>query len=227
MNPPVLCRPEAYYKFADSLHCLHTSRGLQKAAVAIAMHAFDDIDPASVDAHLDALAERVLARVRRRNPETLIAHLHDVLFDEEQFHGESNNYYSPLNSYLPAVLATRRGLPITLALTYKFVGERIGLEIDGINAPGHFLARVRDSRGWLLVDPFHGGKVLTSAEVYALVERVFNARIQRTPEVLEPATHKQWLTRLLANLQKVFSEEGCNDDLAAMTELQSLLDAAR
>ena len=54
----------------------------------------------------------------------------------QQFGGDGAVYSSPLNSYLPAVLETRRGIPITLALIYKAVAERVGLEVDGINLPG-------------------------------------------------------------------------------------------
>src|SRR5207253_2280148 len=102
-------------------------------------------------------------------------------------------YYSPANSYLPEVLRTRRGLPITLVLIYKCVAERIGLEVQGINSPGHFLAAVRRGErnknaekrgGWMYVDPFYGGELLNRDDVCR--------RIAETTGLL-PADSGQWL----------------------------------
>jgi regulator of sirC expression with transglutaminase-like and TPR domain len=224
MSAPHYCRPEAYHLFAGSLPELQTTAGLIQAAMSLSLHALDDLDPGFVNARLDALAQRVLERARPGRPEALLAHLHRVLFDEEQFGGDNAMYSNPLCSYLPAVLETRRGIPITLALIYKAVAERVGLEVDGINLPGHFLVRVRDSSGWMLIDPFYGGRVLTIDEAYHLADQIFQCRIDRSIDMTTPATHFQWVTRMLLNLKSDFQRRGCNDDLAAMTEFESLLD---
>ncbi len=223
MSAPHYCRPEAYHLFAGSLPELKTTSGLIQAAMSLSLHALDDLDPAFVNDRLNELAQRVTTRARPNRPEALLAHLHRVLFDEEQFGGDNAVYSNPLSSYLPAVLETHRGIPITLALIYKAVAERVGLEVDGINLPGHFLVRVRDSRGWLLVDPFHGGRMLTIDEAYYLADQIFQSRIDRTYDLTTPATHLQWVERMLLNLKSNFQRRGCNDDLAAMTEFESLL----
>ncbi len=44
---------------------------------------------------------------------------------------------------------------------------------------------------------------------------------------LMPATHEQWLSRILYNLQAVFARSGRERDLYAMQELQDLLIARR
>lgn len=223
MNAPFFCRPEAYQLFASSLSSLASTKGLIQAALSISLHALEDLDMARIERRLDALAERVAKRARRSSPEARIAHLHQVLFEEEGFVGEFDGYDRPVNSYLPVVLETGRGIPISLALVYKAVGERVGLEIDGINAPGHFLLRVRDSRGWLLIDPYRRGKALTEAEVYELVDRIFRRPVPRTYSLCEPATHAQWIERMLRNLKSSFADYGCTEDHGAMDELQSLL----
>ena len=118
------------------------------------MHAMDDVELPGVDERLEVLAERVRAGARSGRPLAVLAHLHDVLFDRERFCGDTQNYYSPLNSYLPVVLENRRGLPIILAVIYKAVAERVGLRVEGINSPGHFLARVFVDGKWIIIDPF-------------------------------------------------------------------------
>jgi len=223
-SPPAACRLPAYRLFAEQLPIIETTRGLLNAAIAISMHALDDVEPAAIDEQLQELAHRVSSRVSSQSTEAMLAHLHDVLFDEEGFQGNSEDYYNPLNSYLSAVLELKRGIPISLSLIYKIVGERVGLTIQGVNSPGHFVCRVMTAQGWMIVDPYVGGGVLTAEEAFERMEQVTGRPVPRTPEYLAPATHAQWLSRMLVYLQHIFATNECRSDLAAMSELQSLLD---
>jgi len=223
-NQPTLCRPAAYHFFAEQIPIISTTEGLLNAAIAIAMHALDDFEPEEVEQELQELAHRVSSRVCSCQSAALLAHLHDVLFEEEGFAGNSADYYNPMNSYLPTVLDTRLGIPVTLALVYKVVAERIGLDVQGVNTPGHFLVRVMTEEGWMLVDPYCGGGVLTADEAFQRVEEVTGRSVPRSPEYLAPASHAQWISRMLVNLQHIFATTERRGDLAAMSELQSLLD---
>lgn len=149
--------------------------------------------------------------------------MHSVLFDEEGFAGNLERYYNALNSYVPAVLNSRRGLPILLSLIYKVVGEWAGLRVEGINAPGHFMVRVHCDNAWMIVDPFFGGQVLSRREAFDRIDRVAGRKLPRTNQMLATATHEQWLIRILGNLRQLFSTEGRVEDLAAMTEMLSTL----
>src|SRR5688500_11556297 len=141
---PAYCRPSAFNAFADELPLDDDDRHqLFRAAFAIARHEHPEADVDEAQQRLDALGTSIANRVRSANPEARLAHLHDVLFDVIGFTGNVDDYYNPANSYLPNVLATHRGLPITLVLIYKYVGEAAGLTVRGINSPGHFLAAVK------------------------------------------------------------------------------------
>jgi regulator of sirC expression with transglutaminase-like and TPR domain len=223
-HEPQLCRPQAFYFFAEQMRALDTNQGLLNAAIAIAMHGLRDVDPVSVRSQLQQLAQRVRRRVRGRQPQALLAHLHDVLFEEEHFAGNGQDYYDAYNSYLPTVLETRRGIPITLCLVYKIVADGIGLSVAGINAPGHFLARVHLPDGWMIIDPYSAGGVLTEDEAFHRIEAITGRVVPHLPEYLAPATHSQWISRMLLNLQHVFARTDRHGDSIAMSELQSLLD---
>ena len=54
--------------------------------------------------------------------------LNRYFFQDLGFAGNVNNYYDPRNSYLHEVLATRRGIPITLAVLYIELATQIGLQ---------------------------------------------------------------------------------------------------
>ena len=223
MPKPSNCRREAFQRFKAQLPELDTTRGLLLAATAIASHQLQDVDPSLVEARLDGFAEAVLSRVRRQDSKALLAHLHYVLFEEERFVGNSDDYYNPLNSYLPVVVETRRGIPISLTLVYKCVAERVGLSVRGINAPGHFLASVQVENKWMLVDPFAHGRVITPDEAREQISKIIGQPVSDAPGLFEPATHHAWILRMLQNLQVVFAHAGREKDRAAMQELQEVL----
>lgn len=221
MSRPVLCRPEAYRCFVEQLPRLETTEGLLRAAVAVAMHERGHVEFAHVDAILNALADRARSAIRNWSCDSALAHLHRVLFEEEKFTGNEENYYLAANSYLPSVLQSRQGIPISLTLIYKAVAERVGLEVVGVNLPGHFVAQVSTTDGPLLIDSFFGGMMLTLDEAWERAEQATGQRIRRGP--LSVATHAQWLLRMIHNLQHVFTADGRRDHLMAMNELVSAL----
>lgn len=220
---PNFCRLIAYEHFVRHLDTLDTTASLVQAAVAISMHELDGIDPDQIASRLNKLAARIGGRVHSGNQQALLAHLHDVLFVEEGFAGNTERYYDAGNSYLPVVLQTKRGLPIILALLYKAVAQGVGLEAEGLNSPGHFLVQVRCGGEWMYVDPFFHGQSLSREEAFSRLEQMGGREMPREDQILSPATHQQWLSRILANLQAQFANEGRQDDLAAMTELQEAL----
>ena len=244
MSDPAYCRPQAYRLFRQELATLEEAGSLFRAAFAIALHERPEAELAEAEATVEKLSAAVKSRARSRSASALLAHLHDVLFDVYGLVGNSENYYDPANSYLPVVLQTRRGIPISLVLIYKRVADHLGLVVHGVNAPGHFLAAVeglavvetlgaraktegreRLQRAPMVVDPFFGGAVLNESDV---VERIGQATGCPTvgPLRVERATHREWLGRMLNNLQGAFSMLGQQRDVCAMQELQLLLHPA-
>jgi len=224
MNKPEHCRPPAFQLFAEQIPVLDTTGGLLNAAIAISMHGLDNVDPAGISHQFQEMADHILSRVKGTQPQARLAHLHHFLFDEQGFRGNTANYYTVDNSYISRVLTSRVGIPITLSLIYKIVAERIDLRVEGVNAPGHFLARVFSDTDTMIVDPFFLGSVLTESEAFERVEQVTGRTVPRSEHYLAAATHSQWLSRMLVNLQHVFATQERRADLAAMVELQSLLD---
>jgi regulator of sirC expression with transglutaminase-like and TPR domain len=228
---PAYCHPAAFATFAEEVRRVDTTSGLFRAAFAIARHEKPGADVEQAQATIDELAETVRRRVRSENPQAKLAHLHDVLFDVVGFVGNVEDYYNPANSYLPDVLRTRRGLPITLVLVYKCVAEQLGLKVQGINSPGHFLATVECPEGGgksaaterMFVDPFYGGGLLDRDDVCRRITETTGVVAIDSSLWFAPATHRQWLSRMLNNLQAVFAHAGRERDLYAMQELQGLL----
>src|SRR5271170_1305784 len=220
---PLCCAPEAFALLARQLPIIDSSDALLNGAIAIAMHQVDGATVADVDAQLQGYADTVRSRVRGSQPQALLAHLHEVLFDEEGFNGNSADYYNPLNSYLPAVLESKRGLPITLSLIYKIVADRLGLKAYGVGLPGHFLVGLDCDGSRLLIDPFAGGRVVTPHEAHDRLLDQFGPEVEWSEELLRPASHRNWLTRMLQNLLNLFGSNSRFADVAAVLEMEMLL----
>ena len=89
------------------------------------------------------------------------------------------------------------GIPITLTLLYSLVAGRAGLKIEGLNLPGHFIAR----HGDVLFDPFHKGRILTKGDCEEILTRQ-NLKLRACH--LDAASPRQILLRVLANLLYVY-----------------------
>ncbi|MBA4017816.1 MAG: hypothetical protein C0483_11630 [Pirellula sp.] len=173
---------------------------LLRAALLVAKLDNDELD---VDAYRDEVA-RMAEEIRERLPAKaddaakLVA-LNKYLYADNGYHGSRHDYDSLSNSYLNEVIDDREGLPITLAVLHIEVGRRLGLDLQGIGLPGHFLAAYVDDDGRRqLLDPFDGGKRLTEADAIRTALEITG----RTPqaEQLEPVTKRAIVLRMLENL---------------------------
>jgi regulator of sirC expression with transglutaminase-like and TPR domain len=230
MPTPLHCRPEAFEALANELDAIDTTAGLVRCAVAVAMHQLDDIELSTVDQKLESLSESIAERLRSDDPRAVLAHGHEVLFDEARFAGNVEDYDNPANSYLPKVLDEGKGLPITLSLIYKAVMEPLGLRVTGVNTPGHFLVAVHradplDADRVVYVDPFNAGRVLTAEQVFKMIEQIAGGAVKRDAKLMATATHPQWLVRIIQNLVIRFDKSGQTDDMHAMLEMRALVES--
>jgi regulator of sirC expression with transglutaminase-like and TPR domain len=195
-----------------------------EAAIAVAQDDDPSLDTQAVLSHVDQLA----ATLKRRVPADAAALqrlrlLNRYFFNELGFAGNVNDYYDPDNSYLPAVLVRRRGIPITLAIVYIELATQIGLHAVGVAFPGHFLVKLHMPQGEVVIDPF-SGRSLSRGE---LDERLQPFR-QRQGLVgddavplglyLQAASPRDVLARLLRNLKEIFRTSGELQRLLAVQE---------
>ena len=205
------------HPFAALLASGESRIDLARACLMIAEDTYPGI---SIERYLGDL-ERLALRLRGRMPQTLRAEerviaLNQFLFDDLGYWGNTDDYYDPRNSYLNEVLDRKTGIPITLAILYMEVGRRVGLPLEGVSFPGHFLVRLRVRGGTLILDPFSGGMPQSEDELRARLERVIpegaaaELPVADLPleQFLEPATNRQILARLLRNLKGIYREAG-------------------
>ena len=174
------------------------------------------VDDDAVIARLDGWGQRVADKARGSEAAGFDA-LERLLVGELDLRGDEDEYDDPRNSFLPDVLARRRGLPILLSLVYLEVARRAALPLFGLALPGHFVVGYRVGGGGLVVmDPFRRAHILDRAELEALVAR---AGAALTPAMLEPASARTIAVRMLRNLVGSFARRGVRDRVRAASAL--------
>ncbi len=177
---------------------------LARAALLVARGEYPDLDIGAYFGRLAALAKGAAPARRTADPLERLHRLREYLFEELGFTGNAKDYYDPRNSYLNEVLERRLGIPITLSLVLIEVGERLGLQMEGIGLPGHFITGARVGGEQVLLDPFNGGALLTGEACGDLVARALGRPVELTAEQFVPLTKRQFLGRVLANLKQIY-----------------------
>jgi regulator of sirC expression with transglutaminase-like and TPR domain len=202
---------------------------LGRAALAIACIAYPDLDPDPYLRRLDQLADAVRGPLvsgsgAGATAEAVAAHL----FGECGFRGNADDYYDPRNSFLNDVLDRRTGIPISLAVVVMEVSARLGVSVEGVGFPGHFLVRMPSHSGPVLLDPFFGRPVETDELLARL--RTLAAAAPGRPEVTEvpaqllaPADTPAILARMLRNLLQIYRERGDAEHALAAVDLMLVL----
>lgn len=183
---------------------------LLPTALLIARDEYPQLDPGRYDRLLQAHADHLRVEVAAIAEWPLkVAVINHHLFNELGYSGNHDAYYDPRNSYLNEVVTRRLGNPISLALVQMEVCRRLGLPLEGISFPGHFLVRLPVEEGVLVMDPFNGGRPLGVDE---LRERARNNLGGEAPDdqvlaqILDPAPARAILMRMLRNLYGVYAE---------------------
>ena len=180
---------------------------LAEAALLIAGHGYPDLNVAAYLSRIEELAYRL--RLRIAEDETIpgrISALNQFLFGDLGFAPNSEDYYDPRNSFLNEVLERRTGIPLTLSVIYMELGRKIGLPLQGVSYPGHFLVKCAVPEGALVLDPYSGGISLGLQDLQKRLREVRGGEVSRAivAELLVSASNKEIIVRLLRNLKAIY-----------------------
>lgn len=180
------------------------------ASLLIAHDEYPDLDFRSISAPLEAWCDSLRARLQAQDdPLQALQTLNRFVFDEQGFAGNDDDYYDPRNSYLNEVMLRRLGNPISLAVVQLEMARRLGLPMQGVSFPGHFLLRFPVDGGMLILDPYHKGRSLDVDELKQRASpHVHGRRVgdEQLGRMLEPAPNRVILMRMLRNLKQLYIE---------------------
>lgn len=192
--------------------------GLAEGALVMAAEARPETDIDSALETLDGIVERIRPLVEAATgPKAKVEALNHALFELENFRGNQKQYDDPRNSFLDEVLASRRGLPITLSILYVDIARRFGLEAYGVGFPGHFLAKIVGvsdvPEQEVIVDPFFG-RTLSIDDCAERLKAAAGGDLPFDHQWLRPASAQEIYIRMLNNLKLLYLRQG--DGLAAL-----------
>ena len=124
-----------------------------------------------------------------------------LLADTYGLMGDEAAYQIAESSYLPEVIARKRGIPISLSILYMAVAHAIGIDLRGVAAPQHFLTRFDGVDGPLFLDPFVGGRIMDRDECLHFLHEVTSMPESELQPCLKPADSRAIVIRMLNNLK--------------------------
>ncbi len=190
-----------YQEIQQSDECIN----LAKAALYIAQEEYPYLDTEEYLCALDTMAGELTERLPlERYPLKIIHCINKYLYDDLGFSGNKNNYYDPCNSFLNDVIDQRQGIPISLALVYMEIADRIDFPMQGIGMPGHFLIRPAVAEMEIFVDAFENGEVMFATDCQERLTQIYQRPVALQAEFLAPVTNKQFLMRMLTNLKYIY-----------------------
>lgn len=202
---------------------------LFSTALLIARDEYPALDRADYETRLHDYTRR-LGRLLRdiTDAPAQLRCLNQFVFDELGFSGDDQDYYDPRNSYLNDVLDRRLGNPISLAVVQIELAQRLGVPLEGVSFPGHFLVRLPLDEGIVVLDPFQKGRSLDAAELRRRARTHLDTHEiddHYLARMLEPASHRAILARMLRNLKSGYAEREQWDKALRCSDRLLTLDA--
>lgn len=179
---------------------------LESGALLLARTVSPRLEAATVVQQLDAIASRCRELiVEPSSAREKCRILNRVLFHEWGFHGNVEHYTDPRNSFIDQVLERRTGIPLSLSIVYLLVAERLGLELEPVGLPGHFIVGCFVDDLPFFIDPFDRGVFRDSDEIFTLLKA---NNITPKASDLMPTPVREVLCRSCRNLVNHYTAAG-------------------
>jgi regulator of sirC expression with transglutaminase-like and TPR domain len=196
---------DPYRDFRQAIDRPEEKIELSRAALTIALTDYPDLDIPDYLARIDLLATEVTGRLGSEpDIHRSIAALNYVLFRQYGFHGNREDYFNPKNSFLNEVIERKTGIPITLSVLYMEVAQRVGLTLDGVGFPGHFLVKWVGDGEEIVIDPFNSGEIMSRENIDKMLFDLYGGKVVFYSDLLASSTKKDILKRMLTNLKVIY-----------------------
>ena len=199
---------------------------LARAALVIAQSEYPNLDIDAFERRIQDIAETLGHQLgrdpERQTPHFVVRGINRYLYRELGFRGNSEFYDDPKNLYMNEVLSERLGIPVTLAILFADVCQRIGLDVRPVGLPGHVVCRYTPAgvaEDAVLIDVFNFGRLLTPRDCQVLLRNIFGARVPFKEHYLASLSPRQVIQRLLHNLKAGYLQHGDEDRAARVIDL--------
>jgi len=154
-----------------------------------------------------------------------------IMFDVHGFEGNKKHYHSTDNSFINRVLESKKGNPISLAVLYLILAERLDLPVYGVNLPRHFILAWGDLMDFSLgdsdepkilfyINPFSGGSVFGKRDIDAFLKEL---KLKPNPIFFLPCSNYDIMVRSMNNLIHSYEQDGQGHKAEEIRELQRII----
>ena len=186
---------------------------LTEAAVAVAQHAYPDLNVQGALDKIDQWGNKLKKQITPDTPPIQrLQLLKHFFYNELGFGPNPNDFFAPENSYLHQIIENRRGIPISLAILMMELGQQIGLNIRGVSFPNHFMMRISLQQGEIIMDPLTGDS-LSKNQLQEMLDPYLDAKGYRGELslplniFLRASSSREILSRFMRNLKMIYSED--------------------
>jgi regulator of sirC expression with transglutaminase-like and TPR domain len=203
--------PDFRADFIRMIERPESSFELARTALLVAAESDPSIDVEAELRRIAAWGDQLHSRMEPGwNNLQKLARLRSFLFEELGFRGDRIDYFSPSNSLLHEVMERRRGIPLTLGIVMLEIGWRIGMPLEGVGFPGHFLVRLAGEPGDLLLDPYARGMSVHEEDCRHMLLESTQGRMDYDPSLVASIGKREMILRLLNNLKGAYVRAGEN-----------------
>ncbi len=194
----------------------------------VARYQYPDLYYSEIEARIEQLRKDVWLEIHEGlTALEKIRVMNHVFFALHKFSGNTSNFYSPRNSFINQVLETKKGNPISLAILYSIVAQKLDLPVYGVNLPLNYVLAYKseyykdDPLGILFyINPYNRGAVLSRKEIDFFL---FEQKLEPHPEYYAPCTNITTLERLLRNLVFSYEKMGYPEKTEQINELLKII----
>lgn len=215
--------------FARAIRCPDDEINLAAASLYAASNEFPELDVIAYQGRIAQFGSRVKSRLTTHHTNyDFVGAMHEVMFEEAGFTGDSKDYFDPNNSHLNEVIDHLKGNPVALSILYIEIARVAGVAVDGISLRKHFVVAIGSGEERIYIDPFHKGGLLSRKECITNIlgkERVTNGDFDDLErKFLNPASKRAMLRRLLSNLKVAHEKHKAYELALSASERIQLLD---
>jgi len=199
-----------------------------EGACYLAQFQFPEIRTEKIDVEIEHIKDDIWLEINS-NLTALekVRILNYVIFDLHKYTRNTNNFYSPQNSFINQVIETKKGNPISLAIIYLSVAYKLNLPVYGVNLPKNFILAYKDELRYhnaedetedilFYINPYNKGAVLGKREIDYFIRQQ-----QLTPNksFYQTCSNQDVIIRLVNNLILSYEKLGFNDKIEKLKEL--------
>lgn len=191
---------------------------LLKGVFLISRYQYPDLEMKELEISLDRIIKDVWLELNN-NLTALekVRILNHIIYDVHGFTKNTKNFYSPQNSFINQVLETGKGNPISLAVVYSIIAQRLNLPIFGVNLPKNFILAYKDElvvgSGFdevaedilFYINPYNRGAVLGRREIEYFLKQ---QKIEPQESHFRPCSNLEMIVRILHNLINAYHKSG-------------------